>query len=231
VPGIVHKGEWHKPTTMEFQKLLDVVVKEQSPENIVRFHALVGDEAFGHIRRRATMDALGGAVTETDAGMRINVPLLRSKLGLDTEEGVLRLRSLLQGSDVDITDVRKLVNALELVGDQFVPNVSQFMTRHLMLKTAGGGASGGVLQMLKGMVLAGAGSGSFGVAGAAAGGPLGGAISTIVGMRVINEALSSRRILNWMLEAARYDMAGRPMSAFLRRIARDMFAGEPQGEN
>jgi hypothetical protein len=213
-PGMTRAGEWLRPETREMQDLLGILTKERSPRNLRSLHRLIGDEAFGQVRRRATFQHFADAIVEKGGDMRIDPDKLREGLGLGTREGELRLEALLEGSDVKVADVSKLVDALSIVGDQFLPAVSQFMTRHLAFSSAG---KGGISpkQLMGTLFWGSAATGG----GFAAGGPLGSA-GGLIGMRALNEALHSRRALNALVKSTKWSPGDRKSEYYLRALAR-----------
>lgn len=226
VPGVATKHEFSRPSTLETQKLLATYTKEKSPRILNMVRQLVGDEAFGQVRRRAFMDTFLSSTKQVEGGgMGLDTMALRENFGLNSREGELRLEALLKGSDVTTGDVRRLVDALETVGDQFLPEVSQFMTRSLMLRTAGTGAAGGVHGILATTLLAGAGGGGA-MAAMGAGGIIPGVIGTLIPLRLFNEALSSRRVLNWMVRGVQEYNAGGQWQHTFRRAMQVMERGE-----
>lgn len=230
VPGITTPNVFNRPQTAEVQNLLDTLVKEQSPNVLRSLRVLIGDEGFSQIRRRAFTEDLGSFVQPVESGgVRLHAAAMKHKWGLDGQnpEGLARMEALLEGSDIGIGDVRRLADGLELVGDQFLPQVSQFMMRRLMLQTAGGGVKGGAHNILGSLLLGGAGGS---VATQGIGAAASGALYTLMGLRVINEALNSPKVLGSMLKAIDASKAGRPTEMFIRRALLQMERNQDGGE-
>lgn len=226
VPGVEKRHVLNRPQTAERQDLLDLLVRERSPDNLRSFHTLVGEDGFSQIRSRAFMEDLNRAVQPSpEGGVRINAQLLKDAWGLNGKnpEGLARLEALLEGGQVSVGQVRQLADALELVGDQFLPQTSQFMARRLMLQTAGGGVSGGAHNIIGSLMLGGAGGS---VASQGLGAAASGALYTLLGLRLFNSALTSPKVLNSMLKAVELHKANRPFEAFIRRALIQMERAE-----
>lgn len=128
-----------KAGSLNEDEIFSAVFNSKSPQAVADLKSLVGKNTFQKATRRFLQTAFDSA-----NGASFDPGRFSAKLGLDTEEGVQAVTKMLEGTGVNLKQLRSFIEVAEAAGSFVVPDSAVFLQRRFTL-TGLKGILGGVL--------------------------------------------------------------------------------------